>query len=272
MSPAPITTNPISRIQTTLRSRLDQAKPLYILPREDIVDSVLVPAFEVSDSVDCMMGFFSSHSLAEIAPGLATYLARNGKPMRLIVSPYLSLEDQAAIRAGLKLDEEVAADLIISLLPDANDLASHTLACLSWLIKEKRISIRIALMRVGLFHTKAWIFRTTTDSAALHGSSNMTKAALKWKREQLTLSRSWKGEEPQYHIVKLQSEFESLWRGGDEDCRIIDLPKAVERQLLQNHLPDREPTPNEFLERRTPAPPGSVRHHIGPRRITQQRV
>ena len=238
----------LSATPATLRSRLDKAKPLYILPREDIVDSVLIPAFECADTVDCMMGFFSSRSLAEIAPGMANYLARNATPLRLVVSPYLSPDDQAAIREGLKPAETVASEAFISLLPTADQLAEHTLACLSWLIKEKRLSIRIAVMRDGLFHTKTWLFRTKTDSAALHGSSNMTQAGLKRNREQLTLSRSWKGEEFQFHIASLKSEFESLWRGGDEDCKVVDLPKAVEQQLLQKHLPQRMPSERDFRE------------------------
>ena len=86
----------------TLRSRLDDANPLYIPPRENIVDDVLVPAFECADTVDCMMGFFSSRSLAEIAPGMAIFLARTQKPLRLVVSPYLSPDDQQAIKEGLK--------------------------------------------------------------------------------------------------------------------------------------------------------------------------
>ena len=225
----------------TLQDALDTAKPLYFIPREDVVDEVLVPAFRNATAVDCMMGFFSSHSLAEIAPGLATYLRKSTEPMRLVVSPFLDPSDQEALRLGLHPAEEVASRVLLTTLPDADDLAQHTLACLSWLISQNRLSIRIALMKDALFHTKAWIFRSETDASALHGSSNMTRAGLTRNREQMTLSRSWRGEEATFHIHRLQQEFDELWSGGDDTCQVIDLPHAVREKLLHDLLPGQMP-------------------------------
>src|SRR4051812_12965064 len=53
---------------------LEGAPPMFVLPRDDLLPT-LVPAIAASSVLDCMMGFFASSSLAEIAPGLAAFLA-----------------------------------------------------------------------------------------------------------------------------------------------------------------------------------------------------
>lgn len=229
-----------------LKAALKSAKPLYVLPREDVVGEVLIPALKCVDSVDCMMGFFSSHSFSEIAPGLASFLSRTTHPLRLIVSPFLSSADQEAIKSGLSSTDEIAANLVIQSLPDADALSRHTLSCLSWLIREGRLSMRIALMRESIFHSKVWIFHQGSDTAALHGSLNMTTAGLRRNREQATLSRSWKGEETRFHVDRLQREFDDLWSGGDSDCIVVDLPKAIKDRLMRDFHSEQMPTEKDF--------------------------
>ena len=44
---------------------LNECKPIYILPRDDVAEAAISPAMAVSEEVSIMMGFFSSASLAE---------------------------------------------------------------------------------------------------------------------------------------------------------------------------------------------------------------
>ena len=81
--------------QRTLRS-LDGVRPLYMLPADPLADEVLIPGFQAAGKVDCMVGFFSSEVLASLAPGLATYVTGSESTFRLVVSPLLRAEDQAA--------------------------------------------------------------------------------------------------------------------------------------------------------------------------------
>lgn len=236
----------VAEDECSLKAVLETAHPLYVIPLDNMVDGALIPALKSADSVDCMMGFFSSHSFAEIAPGLASFLNRTTQPLRLVVSPYLSPADQEAIKLGLRLADEIAVEWMVQGLPDADALSRHTLSCLAWLIRQGRLKMRIALMRDSLFHSKVWIFRQGGDIAALHGSPNMTSAGLTRNREQITLSRAWKGEEPRFHVDRLQREFNDLWSGGDNDCVVVDLPKAVEDQLIRDFLPERMPTEKDF--------------------------
>ena len=81
-----------------------------------MAEEVLIPSFSVATRVDCMVGFFSSEVLASLAPGLATYIRRSQNSFRLIISPLLRAEDQAAIEDSLTAQEEVADRLLEELI------------------------------------------------------------------------------------------------------------------------------------------------------------
>jgi superfamily II DNA or RNA helicase len=231
----------------SLAAALQGCEPIYLLPKDDVAGSVISPALGSSASADVMIGFFASQSLAQIAPGLAAYLSNTRAPLRLIVSPYLTEADQAALAAGGRDPEELAIARFIDGLPDADQLARHALACLAWLIDNGRLQMKIALMRNALFHPKVWLFRDGADVAALHGSANMTGAGLARNREQLSLARAWSGDDAARTCARLDEEFTSLWGGGDDDCIVLDLPTAIERNLLQNYKSARLPDEEECL-------------------------
>jgi len=60
-----------------------------------------------------MVGFFSSAILAEVAPGLASYIANASNSFQLILSPFLSVTDhRVAFRKKLyRRIDELQADL-----------------------------------------------------------------------------------------------------------------------------------------------------------------
>ncbi|SEQ99856.1 Superfamily II DNA or RNA helicase [Sphingobium sp. YR768] len=226
---------------------LSPVEPFYILPKDDVAELVISPALQACMSADVMIGYFASQSLAEIAPGLAAYLRSSTQPLRLIVSPFLTAQDQDALRLGTLGSEELAALRLEAALPDADALARHSLECLAWLISAGRLQMKIALMRNALFHPKAWIFTDGRDEAVLHGSANMTGAGLGRNREQLSLARNWMGSDAARTCVRLKEEFALLWGGGDSDCIVVDLPRAFQEKLLQDYKTDRMPSEAEFL-------------------------
>lgn len=223
-----------------LATNLRAAEPIYILPKDDAAGDVIVPALATSSSAEVMIGFFASQSLAEIAPGLATYLRSTTEPLRLVVSPYLTATDQEALAAGLSPDA-LAETKLVEGWPTADELSEHALQCLAWLISQGRLQMQIALMRDALFHPKVWLFHDGTDVAALHGSANMTGAGLGKNREQLSLARGWMSDDAARTCAKLSAEFELLWKGGDNDCVVVDLPRALEERLLRDYKTERLP-------------------------------
>ena len=125
-------------LKTSLR-HLDSIRPLYFLPRDPFADEVLIPAFAIADRVDCMVGFFSSAILADLAPGLATYLSRPEHKFRLVISPILSTEDQRAIEEGVKSLDDVMTELMEQALITVDQLQQHTLRCLAHLLRHNAI-------------------------------------------------------------------------------------------------------------------------------------
>lgn len=233
--------------EPTLRS-LDGVRPLYMLPSDPLAEEVLIPAFRAGRTVDCMVGFFSSTVLASLAPGLATYIADSKNSFRLIISPLLRAEDKAAIEAGLNSAEEIADRILDELTVTEDLLQRHTLKCLSWLLRERRIEIKVALMKDALFHPKVWLFENNRDVIAAHGSSNVTYAGIRKNIEQIAISKSWQDPNQRYITEKLRYEFGRLWENKDDNCIVIGMPEAVRRRLLQRYSSEAPPTEDDLRE------------------------
>jgi superfamily II DNA or RNA helicase/HKD family nuclease len=228
-----------------LRS-LEGVRPLYMLPSDPLAEEVLIPGFQAAVRVDCMVGFFSSAVLASLAPGLATYITDSQNSFRLIISPLIRAEDQAAIEGGLKSADEVVGKVLQELVVTEDLLQRHTLKCLSWLLREGRIEIKVALMKDALFHPKVWLFEDREDVIAAHGSSNVTYAGIHKNIEQVAIARSWQDPNQRYITDKLGYEFGRLWENKDDNCIVIPMPEAVRQHLLRTYSSDAPPTEDEL--------------------------
>jgi superfamily II DNA or RNA helicase len=231
---------------TALVDKLGSIKTTYILPRDNVATVVISPAFATSLSVRIMMGFFSSASFSEIAPGLACYLRNSENTLRLIVSPFITKMDQEALRSGTEEAGILGEKKFEELLPNEDELAFHTMSCLAWLISEGRLEMKIAIMRDALFHPKVWLFENGADCAVLHGSANMTGHGLGKNREQMSLGRNWSSEEGEEACMVFGDEFETLWDGGDNECITMSISDALREKLIKNYRGERQPTEKEF--------------------------
>lgn len=231
--------------ERTLRT-LEGVRPLYMLPTDPLAEEVLIPGFRTAGKVDCMVGFFSSEVLASLAPGLATYIAGSENSFRLIISPLLRAEDQAAIEAGLKSPEEVADRILEELTVTEDLLQRHTLKCLSWLLREGRIEIRVALMKDALFHPKVWLFEAGDDVIVAHGSGNATYSGIRRNIEQIVVSCSWQDPNQRYITDKLSYEFGRIWENKDGSCLVIGMPDAVRERLLRTYSSVTPPTEDDL--------------------------
>lgn len=228
-----------------------QFKSMYILPRDKFREEVLIPGLASASSFDCMFGFFSSASLGAIAPGLALYLNQNNAPMRLIASPNLSEKDAQALRDGTRLPSEILEMRLRELLGDvrisASSLEKHTLACLAFLLSKGRLRMRVACLKDGaLFHPKVWILRDASHAVMAHGSSNMTVAGLMVNHEQVRVDASWDGPKAQEPIEQMSMEFSALWQGNQDYAEVLDLPEAIQRDLIREYRPLQPPDQNDY--------------------------
>ncbi len=235
----------IATEERTLRS-LEGIRPLYMLPADPLGEEVLIPGFQVADQVDCMAGFFSSEILSSLAPGLATYIAGSQNSFRLVISPLLRTEDKVAIEDGLRSTEEVVDAVLEKLIVTEDLLQRYTLKCFAWLMRERRIEIKVALMKDALFHPKVWLFENSGDVIAAHGSSNVTYAGIRKNIEQIAISRSWQDKNQCYITDKLSYEFGRLWKNKDDNCIVVPMPEAVRQHLLRTYSSDTPPTEDEL--------------------------
>ncbi|MDJ0275402.1 DEAD/DEAH box helicase family protein [Sphingomonas sp. 2R-10] len=224
---------------------LSDIRPLLILPDDDLPGEVLIPAFRSSTGALCMMGFFSSASLAELAPGLATFLNETDGVLRLIASPFISAADQAAIEAGTAEAAAVADAALSKVVVTEDALARHTLDCLAHLLKVGRLQMRVAVMRDGLFHPKVWVFTDGADQLAVHGSGNMTAAGMTSNYEQISVSKDWADTTQHFVVDKLQRRFDRLWKNVDDHCVVLGASEAVRAGIMAALRPG-EPREPDF--------------------------
>ena len=225
---------------------LSQVRPLYMLPADPLVEEVLIPSFQSASSVSCMVGFFSSTILAELAPGLATFVNSSEGTFRLIVCPILSEEDRRAIESGFAQPSDLAQKVLENLLITEDRIQEHTLDCLTWLLRAGRIEIKVALMRDALFHPKVWLFRDQDEVVAVHGSSNLTLSGIRKNVEQIAVSKSWEDSNQRYITQKLTDQFSALWEDSDDNCIVVDIPSAIRERLFKTHKTISPPTESDL--------------------------
>jgi len=225
-------------------------RPLYIVPRDDLVSEVLVPCLQSTTSLSCMFGYFGSAALRDIAPGLAVFLGRSTERMRLLVSPNLSADDLEAMRTGVTTPAEVLERRLAELLGEAavseSALVRHTLECLAYLLAAGRLEVKVTYLPDGLFHDKVWFFADASGAVVVHGSSNLTVAGLTRNHEQIRVEKSWSGQDQATVITELAEEYEALWDGRREYAVVLDLPLAIEQNLIKQYEPDTAPTHADF--------------------------
>ena len=227
--------------QTTGLTSLEGIKPIYILPNDPYISEVLIPSFQCSSNVDCMVGYFTSQVLASLAPGLATFINESHGVFRLVISPTVRSEDWEAIETGVSGSDEVIASILEDSLITEDALQRHTLECLSWLIRQQRMEIQVALMRDGLFHPKVWLFHDHQGQIlCAHGSTNLTASGMHRNVEQVAVSTSWRDSRDTYTIDRLEQQFQKFWSNQSENCIVLPLPQVI-REKLVNTYTSKEP-------------------------------
>ena len=232
---------------------IDSIRPIYLLPDDPFIRDILIPSFAAASNVDCMVGFFSSEVLASLAPGLATFINRSRGLFRLIISPILRSEDWDAIQTGVASAATVVDELFANVIVAEDTIRRYTLECLSWLIRQGRIEIQVALLRDGFFHPKVWLFHDSTNATlTAHGSSNLTQAGMHRNIEQVAVSRSWADPNERYTTQRLNEQFLSLWHHSEDNCVVIPMPEAVRERIVQTYnspVPPQERDLHSLYER-----------------------
>jgi hypothetical protein len=104
-----------------------------------------------SNRFDLLLGYFSSAAINLLSVGFATFISKGGK-MRMVINHLLSESDKQAFeKSKINTQESKVFDLndIVSLSKVLDEYNVHFFECLSYLIAEKRISIKIIKPKGG---------------------------------------------------------------------------------------------------------------------------
>lgn len=227
-----------------------KVESLYQIPEDDLVGEVLIPAMAAADEVRIGAGFFSSRSLAQIAPGLAEFLVHPGQHLSLLISPEIDDADCEALERGAKSPEQVVRDLEQRLFADAvvsaSALVQHTLDCLAYLVATDRLTVRFALMPHGQYHKKKWLLRDGPDWLAVHGSGNATARGLLVNGEQMTVDRPWAdGSAAAARVTKLVTGWERDWNNENPHVLAVEATDGL-RLIAQRKAEKTVPTVEDF--------------------------
>lgn len=171
-----------------------------------------------STQFDLMLGFFSSSAINVLADSFASFLYNGGR-MRLIINDILTEQDKAAFVNGT-LDNLPFFDLddLEKLKSTLSERDAHFFECLSWLIRNNRLEVKIVAPKegIGISHTKTGVFGDGKDYVAFDGSCNFSRTALVDNIESLTVSCEWDGSIESEKARAIKEDFEKVFDGMDE--------------------------------------------------------
>jgi len=211
---------------------LDELKNIYFSAEHDLDKELFMPITQISNSICCMSGYFSSSVLGELAQSLIYFLNSNNNEIQFIVSPNLSEKDLLAIKNAIDID----TNLIPLLFPDfeltEENFKGKAVEALSYLIAVKKLRIKIAIQNKGIFHTKCWLFETELGTVAVHGSVNATQSGISTNFEQIAVNKCWENAASKSVVNKIKSTFQAIWGNRYEGLETIALNKATVNFLL----------------------------------------
>jgi superfamily II DNA or RNA helicase len=236
-----------------MQELLRNVSPIYLLPDDDLVNEVVIPALHFATKYDVITAFFSSNVLAEIAPGLVCYLNESTGIVRLILGPYLSEKDYTAIHDGITTPQEFMEDQFFKFIEESQisvrAIVNFTLQCLSYLIYTERIQIRFAMMKNGgILHQKVSLISSDSDLIAIHGSTNFTYKGYASNKEQARVECSWNSQREIDTITRLRDNFDSAWENNQKDLLVLQASDAFQKQVLQLYKTEIPPSVQDYFD------------------------
>lgn len=172
-----------------------------------------------STQFDIKLGFFSSSAINVLSDGFATFLYNGGR-MRMIINDILSVDDKHAIIEGQNDNNVPFFDLhnLQEVKQTLSERDKHFFECLSWLIKNNRLEIKIVVPKEseGIAHSKCGVFCDGLNKVAFDGSCNFSRTALIENLESLTAFCDWDGQGDIYKINDIVEDFEKTFSEKDE--------------------------------------------------------
>lgn len=222
-------------------------KKSYDSDFDDILNQFYIPALSNSIRYDRLAGFFSSSALALAARGITKFISNRGQ-MRLVCGAKLQAADIDAIKkAGENPEEIIEKTMIRDLSTMEEEFIRDHVCALGWMVAKNTLEIKVAIVAdesgqpleaakaaaQGIFHQKIGILRDEKrDVISFSGSCNESASAWKSNIEEFKVFCSWNSNEEEY-IRADTRKFEKFWNDSSDRARVIDIPEAIRRRLIQ---------------------------------------
>lgn len=194
-------------------------------------------ALSNSSHLDLGLGYFSSASLNVLACGFSHFI-KNGGSMRMYINPNLTEDDYALLKAN---DNAAFEQRLLESYDDLFNILSKRdelfFRCLAYLIQQKRIEIRIAVLKEGgIAHEKFGIFTDTKGNEVIfNGSMNLTASGLTRNIESIDCICSWHNDENKRRIATYHNDFDSVWDGSNNDVIIYNADEFCQKIITRYH-------------------------------------
>ena len=190
-----------------------------------------------STQFDLKLGFFSSSAINVLADGFATFLYNGGR-MRMIINDILSSEDKEAILIAKDNSLIIPAfDLedLGSIKNTLSDRGKHFFECLSWLIRNDRLEIKVIRPDEGngISHSKIGVFGDGLNKVAFDGSCNFSRTALVENRESISAFCDWDSVNDAVRISDIENDFELTFSEKDETVSYLS-PDAIRTRINES--------------------------------------
>lgn len=210
----------------------------YSTGRKDLPIDFCELALSNSQYLELGLGYFSSACFNVLSTGFARFIS-NGGNMRLYINQFITLDDYEMFSEGKSIDfEEHIINSYYLLKKTLTYRDDHFFRCLSYLISNKRIEIKIVVPKGGgIAHEKFGVFRDkNNDRVAFTGSMNMTAAALLRNIETIECTCSWKSQDNLERIEQSEKDFSEIWEGTNKLVTIYPANKFCQEILCSYPL------------------------------------
>ncbi len=215
-------------------------KPEYRSPQDNVVQDFYIPVLDNAVSYKRSVGFFSSSALVEISKGICS-LAKNGGKIELVASPYLSREDEEAIRKGYENRARIIENALLRGLSvvSENYFEKERLNLLANLIESGVLNIKIAFTEngtsVGMYHEKLGLVEDADgNKIAFSGSMNESENAFTKNYETVDVFCSWKSEDESSRVIQKEKAFAAIWGNFDEKLKVLHFP-SIDKAILEKY-------------------------------------
>lgn len=208
----------------------------------DIAKEFYIPLLSNAISYRRAVGYFSSTVLSNIADGVSS-LANNGGKIQIVASPYLSIEDIAAIKKGYELRGVIQKAIIREMNDVKNTFEERRLNLLANLIADNILDIKIAFTMsdsiIGMYHEKMGIIEDSEgNKVAFSGSLNDSQNALIDNYEVIDVWCSWKSIEQKEKVDCKVISFNSIWNNAEPKIQILEFPE-IKQEIFKRYIRDR---------------------------------